>query len=174
MLGVRVQHRGFGRTQRWSVMGVSGFFRVSACFGTSAFSWLKSVPLSGWTRFCLSIHLLVDTWAFGYCECCCYAHCLFTQRGSRLWGTDGRRGNIVPDAGGRWLSAHSVSSLPYQGSAGATVPLKLAHGCLETGCVVVILLWTVATCRAVYIFRQLNHCPAGHAPSLAALIHDDR
>lgn len=42
--------------------------------------------------------------------------------------------------GGKWLGAHSASSLPYQGSsAGATIPLKLVHRCLATSCVVVSL-----------------------------------
>lgn len=61
--------------------------------------------------------------------------------GGRMGEEGQAAGNIVPDTGGRWPSAHSVSSLPYQGSAGATIPLKLAHGCLATGCVVVSLLW---------------------------------
>ena len=36
------------------------------------FLWLDTIPLCGWTTFCLSIHLLTDTWMvstfFGFCE----------------------------------------------------------------------------------------------------------
>lgn len=59
------------------ILTSSRFIHAATCVEISFFSRLKSIPLSVYPTFCVSIHPSRDTrllLPLGYCEQCCYEH----------------------------------------------------------------------------------------------------